>query len=167
MEILEVESVIPDLIDGRAIKVGLPDLELQNDHERACQQHDICSATKAWDRQLKVDAAVGNQFWWECQRLQYLNLCTPGVALSKLNIALRRPQQRPQNGIDVLCKEVAQLCAVHPASERASAIESLGHRRSCFFACSCHASRLHQACGRPGFLNTSFSCQCKNSALGK
>ena len=61
MKVFEIESVVPDLIDGQAIKVGLTDLELQNDHEWPRQQHDICSATKAWDRQLKVDAAVGNQ----------------------------------------------------------------------------------------------------------
>ena len=58
VEVLQVESVVPNLLDGGSIEVLLPDLELDDDDRGADQQHRIDSATQAGDRELEEDRAT-------------------------------------------------------------------------------------------------------------
>ena len=53
MKILQVERVIPNLINGRSIKRFLADLELNRKHNRSDEQNGINSTSHAWDVELK------------------------------------------------------------------------------------------------------------------
>ncbi len=55
MEVLQIQPIIPNLINRGAIKYGLADLELQNEHNRADQKHDINPPPHPGDTEFQKD----------------------------------------------------------------------------------------------------------------
>jgi len=95
VEILQVESVVPNLLDGGTVEILLPDLEL-NDHDRgANQQHRINSAAEAGDCELEKDRATEPRQGV----LQYDNLLYPGFALGLLQVVPAGEGQPPDDRV--------------------------------------------------------------------
>jgi hypothetical protein len=58
VEVLQVERVVPRLVERGALDPPLADLELDHHNDFAEQQHRIDASTHAGDRELEEDTAV-------------------------------------------------------------------------------------------------------------
>src|SRR5687767_9003129 len=97
MEVLQVERVVPHLIDRRAIEQRIANFELQYEYDRTDQQHHINAATHSRDAKFEKDAAgqadeVG---------LQQPNLLKPRLSLRREHGEAAVSDQTPDDVIGV------------------------------------------------------------------
>lgn len=74
VEVLEIERVVPDLVDRGPVEGLGADLELDDEHHGLDDQHYVDTTTDAGDVELEVDGA-GEALQL---RTQNLNLLLPG-----------------------------------------------------------------------------------------
>ncbi len=58
VEVLEVERVVPHLVDRRTVEGLGADLELDDEHQGLDDQHHVDTTADAGDVELEVDGAV-------------------------------------------------------------------------------------------------------------
>lgn len=55
VEVLQIQRVVPDLIDRVALEPGLADLELQHEHQLVDHQHNVDPSADARQDKLEED----------------------------------------------------------------------------------------------------------------
>ena len=55
MKVLQVECVVPHLVDRATLKFVFPDFELDNEHEMVDDHRNVHTAPQAWQHELEKD----------------------------------------------------------------------------------------------------------------
>lgn len=97
VEVLEVESVIPDLVDGICWILVFTDLKLKDENSGTGEQDDIDPPSHSRNRVLKVDCAIV----LAKERLKNSNLVEPCAFLRLLVRKFAVAGQFAENGIRV------------------------------------------------------------------
>src|SRR5439155_17175280 len=102
MKILQIQSIIPLLIQRCAVKGLFPDLELNNKHHGSNQEHCINAPPHSWNVKLQKDGA-----WHAIETsLEKADLCEPGIPLCweqrEVTVAGKPPNDRIRVGLEKL-----------------------------------------------------------------
>lgn len=116
VKILQVQCVVPHLINRVPMKPLLTDLELNNKNKVIDDQDHINPTTDARQYELKkyvASAAVRHQ-----SRLQHSNLFLSGTQLGRFNSATTTARQRPADCISRRIEKRVNRCLIVGAVQR-------------------------------------------------
>ncbi len=102
VKVLQVERVIPSLIEVVRIEPPLANLEFDDKHRRPGEEDRIDAAADSWDVELEKHAPVDAGE----RRLEYCDLADPGVSLRGFHGKGTPLRQRPQDRLSSLSDEV-------------------------------------------------------------
>ncbi len=106
VEVLEVQCVVPDLVDRRAIERFRANLEFDDEYQRLANQNDVDPSADAWNVELEENLS----FETEQSRLKYGQLLSPSEHLIGLGLLRVARDERSKNSIDVPLGEVVDVC---------------------------------------------------------
>ena len=114
MEVLQVERVVPDLLDVRTLEVCRARLELKHEHHATKQQHAVDALAQARHHKFQEDFAQTER---RQQLTQQSNLLLPGVALKEIDRELTRCGQRAEHALFVASQEAGNRAGVVSPSQ--------------------------------------------------